>query len=570
MVPLGVCFFLRLRATGISLYRMLYARNGNITGAAVQVDINARHRANTRDLRPMHRPYRTNKRNSSCRTGGTPNVNTRIMIESLRGVHDDLQGRAVRGTAWSGFSVGCRVGFTILSMPILARLLTPEQYGIVALTTLVTEVIGLFGQLGLNSALIQRKHVHRADLETAFWTDIGVGAILMLLVIALSPLAAWFFHQPVLIALLCVTGIGFLINGFSSTYNTILTRAMRFRAISMIEITSVAVRTLTAVGLAWAGFAYWALIVAGLASFIVSALGRLVVVRWRPRARFAKERFQRLFHFGRNVLGDNMLFYLSDNIDYFIIGRRLGAQSLGYYEMAFSLPDMVRKNLSFTLTRVLYPVYSRVQDQEMRLRSGFFRVVEGVSLMAFPLLGGLALLAPQFVPLYFGPQWHPIIAPVQFLAIAGMFRSATIHVGTLLHARGRPDISMKMTAVRTPLVGIVIWIGTYWGLDGAAAAYMGFVFLWTVLSIYITSSITGITLGMLVNAALPALSATAVMISCLFLTKPYLAMVVGSGWTSLLTNIAIGCTVYLGTLWMLWNSKVREIVSLVGHLKRQA
>ena len=496
-------------------------------------------------------------------------MSTRIMVDSLRGVHDDLQGRTVRGTAWSGLSVGFRVGFTILSMPLLARLLTPEQYGIVALTTLVTEVIGLFGQLGLNSALIQRKRVCRADLETAFWADMGVGAILMLLVMGFAPLAAWFFHQPVLIPLLSVAAVGFLVNGLSSIYNTILTRAMHFRIISMIEITSIAVRTLIAVALAWEGYAYWSLILAGLASFLVSALARIVVVGWWPRTRFAKERFHRLFHFGRNVLGDNMLFYLSDNIDYFIIGRRLGAQSLGYYEMAFSLPDMVRKNLSITLTRVLYPVYSRVQNQEERLKVGFFRVVEAVSLLAFPMLAGLSVLAPQFVPLYFGSQWHDIITPVRYLAIAGMLRSATIHIGTVLHARGRPDISMKMTAARTPLLGIVIWIATNWGLDGTAAAYMGFVILWTIVSVYIMSPITGIRLGQLCIVAFPAISSTLVMAVCLLLTIPYITATAGTGWGALLINAAIGTIIYFLALWLLWNHKVREMAALVSHLRRK-
>ncbi len=413
----------------------------------------------------------------------------RILIDNISPDNSDLKRRTAHNAAWSTISMSIRVLLTILSMPVLARLLSPEDFGVAALATLVTEVVVLFGEFGLQSALIQRKKVYRLDLNTAFWSEFGLSILLAAFLVVTAEYFAIFFNQAVLDQVLYVTAVGIVLTSLTVVHRTVLARTMNFKVLSIIEITSSISRTSCAIMLAFIGYGFWSLVIAALIGFIVTAVMRFYYFPWIPTLRFSSARFKRMFSYGKHIFADNLLNYFSSNMDLIVIGKRLGTEALGYYQIAFTIPDLVRKNTQQVLTRVLFPSYSRVQDEPERLKKGFFSTISSVALITFPALFGLAAIAPTFIPFYFGEQWSSIIIPVQLLCIAASARTIMAMCGPLIHARGRPDLTMKMSAVRIPFLFLVLTIGSYWGIYGVALSVMIFFMLWMLIFLYISTRI---------------------------------------------------------------------------------
>ncbi len=490
-----------------------------------------------------------------------------VLIENIAPSSTGLKKKTAQNAAWSSLSMGVRVALTLISMPIMARLLSPEDFGIAALAILATELVVLFGEFGLQTALIQRKRVYRGDLETAFWSETAIGFVLAAMVVIVSPLVAWFFDQPILQDVLYLTALGLIIASLSSVHRTILVRTMCFKTLSVIEILSALIRVGSAISLAWAGYGFWALVLGGIIGFVASAILRFVFIPWIPRLRFQTRRFAYMFRFGRNILGDNMLNYVSENVDNILVGKHLGTDALGYYQLAFTMPDMIRKNFQQLLSRVLFPAYSRVQDEEERLQTGFLRAVEAVALFAFPLMGGLLVVAPVFVPVYFGAQWEAIIVPTQFLCIAGAARSIMAMCGPVVHARGRPDLTMKLSLVRLPLLALAIWTGMQWGIDGTAGAVMIFSLFWMLVFTYVTAGVVNLPVKRILGATGPALMATIIMVLVVWYTFGRLEYFGLEDWIVLAVLVTLGGIVYLAAAAVLCREHLLLVVNLVKSVR---
>jgi len=435
-----------------------------------------------------------------------------VLLESIEPSDHDLKKKTVKNTMWSSTSMAVRVFLTVISMPIIARLLSPEDFGIAALATLITEVIALFGEFGLQSALIQRKRIYRIDLETAFWSEVFLGLALAAILLLISPFASEYFEIEELTFALSLTAAGLVLISMTAVHKTLLVRTLRFKELSIVEITSSIIRVSTAIILAWSGFGFWSLVVAGVTSFFVTAVLRFYFLPWIPRLRFNKHRFYRMFRFGRNILGDNLLTYVSNNVDSLIIGKQLGSEALGYYQIALTMPDMIRKNTQQILSRVLFPAYSRVQNDRERLHSAFLDIVGGVAFIIFPVIGGFFAIAPIFVPLYFGDQWLVVIVPAQMLCIVAASRTIMAMCGPVIHSQGRPDVTMKLSLFRIPFLILAIMIGLSWGITGIAVSLAALSFIWVLIFLYVTSRIIGLYYGAIMARLIPPVISVITMV----------------------------------------------------------
>jgi PST family polysaccharide transporter len=369
---------------------------------------------------------------------------------------------------WQYGLTGFRIVITIGSTAILARLLHPQDYGLVAMAALVTELAGLMANTGFGSILTQKRKLSRLDLDTAFWASMGVGVALALAVVALAWPASLLFSQQELLAILCVSSLNFVIQGMTVVPAAILSRLLRFQVDAWIQVLQLIVRVTVAVVLAWMGQGYWSLVFAGLVAAFVGAIVELAVVGYLPRFRFNVAFVRHNLGASGSYLGSSLLGYGSGNFDLFVVGRWFGPEQLGFYQMAMTLPSELRNRLAAPLQRVLFPAYALLQHDPDRLRAVAARSQKILSVMVLPIAAFMVVAAEEIVAVLYGPKWAPVVPLLQVLAFGGALRALFGLVGNIFFAIGRPQLVFRVQLLVLPTTVVCCWIGSHWGPIGVA------------------------------------------------------------------------------------------------------
>ncbi|MGM5483022.1 MAG: lipopolysaccharide biosynthesis protein [Nanobdellota archaeon] len=379
-----------------------------------------------------------------------------------------LTQRAGRSALWQlaggGWQTAVRLGASIF----LARALTPAEFGIFGMALLFNELLNSIGALGMGAGVIARKKVTEEDLSTCFWSMAAMRVLVFLAAFAGAPLAGYFFNEPSLTEVIRAISFVFLISIFGVVSQTLLSKELRFRALNSIRGVTVLLESTLAVLLAMnTDLGYWALVIATLAQQIAMHTAIFFTVRWKPRFLFNRESFRYLFRYGINGLGFSITNYLKQNLDYLLVARLLGTQSLGLYEFAYRIPHLVLDRISRPVGAVVFPTLSMVQDDNSRLAQGYVKSVTYVCLVAFPLLFGLAAVADVAVPVLWGDQWLPIITPLRLLCLCAILRMVPQPLGAIFNCKNRPDLPFKISIVGLVWTALVVWIlGYFYGLIG--------------------------------------------------------------------------------------------------------
>ncbi len=383
---------------------------------------------------------------------------------------DNLTRTAGRGALWQ--IIG-GVGTTVIRLgasAVLARALSPDDFGIWGLALLVRELVQQMGALGMTSGLIVKKDVTEQDLNTCFWTMTGIRILLFCITFLVAPLAANFFNNPNVTLVIRAVSVTFLFSIISVVSAALLQKKLYFKQLIIINLICALVESGIAVTLVlYTELQYWALVVGMLVSNLLLSIGIYIIAKWTPRFQFSKESFRYLFHFGINNLGASLSNYLHQNIDYLLVGRMLGTATLGYYQFAYQIPHMIRDRLVQPIGSVVYPALSKVQNNNDELISGFIKTVRYVSLVTFPALGGLAVLAEPIVTILWGEQWLSIIVPLQILCLAAAIRCSMQSLGSIFLCKHRPDIPFKFGFIRLIFTFATVGFLTYlYDLNGVA------------------------------------------------------------------------------------------------------
>jgi PST family polysaccharide transporter len=384
----------------------------------------------------------------------------------------DLGCRVLSGASFQFLGIGLRTIITIGSTAILARLLVPADFGHVAMATVVTELAALFANFGLANILIQRKHIARLHLDTVFWATLMIGAALGSLLFAFSFVASWLFADPKvgdLLRLLCVT---FPIGGLTVVPWVVLSRLLRFRTEFLVQITTVAVRSAIALACAWNGMGAWSLVAGAISGVVVQALLGFIAVPYLPRLRFHVRFLESTWRTSGSYFGGGILFYANMNLDLMLIGRQLGAESLGYYQNARTLTDEIRARIAIPLQHVLFPAFSTVQTNRERMQSMFLRSSRILAAMVIPTGIGIAAMAQELVPVLYGDQWLAMISPLAFLGISGAIRASTVVASVVIIAHDKVTTAFKYQFIGTILMVAAITSALPYGLNGVATAQM--------------------------------------------------------------------------------------------------
>ncbi len=412
-----------------------------------------------------------------------------------------LGGRAARGAAITLVGQATRILLQTVTVVVLARLLSPRDYGLFAIVLVIVGVGEIFRDFGLSNAAVQAKVLTREQRDNLFWVNTGFGVVLSVVVFAAAPLAAWAFHQPALEPITRALALTFTINGVATQFRADLNRRMRFGYLSLCDILGQLGSLIIAVTCAALGAGYWSLVAQQLSQLGLAAMMMVIFARWVPRLPSRDGDIRSFVLLGRQLAATQLLFYLSNNLDTITVGARFGSVSLGIYNRGFSLLMSPLNSLRAPATTVALPVLSRLQGDVDRAGDYIRR---GQLTLGYTIVAGLAVTAGAshpIVALLLGHKWRDVSPVVSFLAIAGAC-STLAYVGLWVYlSRGLGRDLMHWTLITLGLQAVCILVGSRWGVDGVAAGYAAASAIEWPLSLYRLSRRTPIPLRIMLLAA---------------------------------------------------------------------
>lgn len=453
-----------------------------------------------------------------------------------------LKQKTIKGLTWSGISQGVKVASQFIITAILARLLSPNDFGMLAMAIVFMNFAMIFSEMGISSALVQKQDTHDRHYYSAFWLNLVTGLCLMLIFIAISPLIAVFYKKPELQPILMVLAINFFISSFVIVQQTILTKEMEFKKLAIRDILAVIISGIIGIFLAYHGFGVWSLVYQSIAFTFINSLFLWTVSSWRPKFIFAKQDINDIFHFSASLTGFNVVNYFARNADQLLIGRFLGSQALGYYSLAYKLMLYPLQNISWVISKVMFPAFSKIQHDLEKVRNSYLKMVEAISLLSFPLMVGLLALAPEFVKVVYGPKWEPIIILIRIFCVCGMFQSIGTTIGNILLSQGRADLQLKLQLLGTSIVVASVLIGLNWGIVGVAACYTLQSIIWIQITLYITNRLIKLKPKTFCIKLFSPLALSAVLLVVLLLFKIAISF---SLFYTLISSTLIGLVVYI-------------------------
>ena len=383
-----------------------------------------------------------------------------------------LTGHAVRGGILVGSSQLVRIGVQLLSVVVLSRLLSPEDFGLVASVAPVIGFVSMFQDLGYGQAIIQRRDITQDQISSIFWTTTTLGSCCALAVILASPGVAWFFHDSRLLLITIAASLIVFLGSMMSVPSGLLNRRLHFKGLAVSDALGAVSGLACAVLAAYMGARYWSLIISSTVSSLVIVIGYWTSVRWkpsRPKLRFVDKE---IGSFGANLTGFTFVNYFAKNLDNLLIGHNAGTVELGYYDRAYKLLYFPIQNINGPLYRVMTPLLSRVQDDKSRFREMFLRSSGQLTLLIVPAMAALVAVPHDFVILVFGNRWAPVAPIFFYLGINGLLQPLGNATGWIFISQGRTDVMFRMGIVTSLITVGSFVVGLHLGgAVGLAAAY---------------------------------------------------------------------------------------------------
>lgn len=384
-----------------------------------------------------------------------------------------LTPRVVRGGAWVFGSRIVNRGLGFIRTIILARLLSPEDFGLLGVAMLAISTIETFTQTGFNTALIQKKNHVEPYLDTAWSVSVIRGILLFLMLFLCAPWVASFFHSPQSTDIIRVIALSSLISGCGNIGTLFFQKELKFHKQFLYEFSVALADVVIAVLLAFWLRDVWALIWSGLAANLVKWFMSYMLHPYRPRFHIDKGSFKELLGFGKWLTGSSILVFLVLQGDSFFVGKMLGITALGLYQMAFLISNLPTTEITHVISQVAFPAYARLQDDRVRLREAYLGVLKITAFIAMPITGGILVLSHEFISVFLGEKWMPMVSTMQILAFAGLIRSIQATTGPFLYGIGKPKAEATWQVVR--VVGLFSAIYPFlhlWGMLGVSFAVL--------------------------------------------------------------------------------------------------
>jgi len=390
-----------------------------------------------------------------------------LSTEHLRA---DLKGRSVRGGLLTLTSQGAQFIISSISTVVLARLLTPADFGLVAMVTAITGLGQAFADLGLSEATIQREEISHKQVSTLFWINVAIGATLVLLTASLAPVLAWFYREPRLKDITFLVSITFLIGGLRVQHDALLRRQMRYSSLAIRDVASYVVGVPLAIIMAWKGAGYWAIVALPLTVNTTGMVLSWLMAGWIPGPPRRDAKVGSLIAFGGHVAGSYLIYNINQTADSVLVGWYWGAGPLGLYSKAYNLLMLPVRQLGAPARSVAVPAFSRVQGDAERFARYYLRAVNLIMWISTPIFGFLFVAAQPVIILVLGNKWREAAPVFQILAIAALGQQLRESTVWLLVSRGDSKRLLKLLLIISPIIVSSYVIGLPFGIKGVALA----------------------------------------------------------------------------------------------------
>jgi O-antigen/teichoic acid export membrane protein len=481
---------------------------------------------------------------------------------------DSVGARVLSGIAWkAGSQVTLQVARMVVAL-VLARLLTPHDWGVAAMVIAFSGFAVAFTDNAFGTALIQRRILHDEDKSTVFWVSAALGTGLTLVGVAVAGPLASFYGEPEVRWLFVAFSTGFVISALGTTQMALLVREMQFRRLELRQIAATLVGAVTGITIALLGHGAWAIVGQLLSEAFMSTVLLWVLTPWRPSFVFATASLRRLGRFAGNVFAQNMIWQATRSLTAIVIGRALGAAALGTYTLATTVILLPFARIAAPLQQVFFPAFSQLRDERERMADLWIRATRMVAAISVPSLVGIAIVADDFVQVVLGPKWSDTVILIQILAVVGIFQSLHTLSAEVLLALGRAGTFLRFTLLWTAAILAAVAIGVQGDITRVAVAYAVATVLVEPVQAYLTTRALGIPFGRYVRSLSGVVQASLLMAAALLGAREALAAADLPAPVRLAVLVVLGGAVYVGA--STWRSPevTREIRGVIARRNR--
>lgn len=418
-------------------------------------------------------------------------------------MEESLKQKTISGVSWS-FAENVLVrGTNFIIGIVIARILSPTEYGLIGLLGVFLAISQLFIDGGLTTALIRTKNPSEKDFSTVYLINILLSVFFYFLLFFCAPVIADYYDQPLLRPLIRVLSLTLVIASIASIQGTILTIRVDFRTKTLISISASLISGLTGLLCAYKGWGVWALVAQSVISTTVISVLSLILVHWFPKLRFSKASFQKLFSFGSKKLLASFISIAYENTYNLVIGKRFGVRDVGLFSRANQFPGVINQTLINSFNRVAFPILSRIQDEDQRLISIYERYIQAFCFLAFPILMGLCGCARPIISLLLKDRWLDCAPYMQLICLSLLPNGIIIINLNLLYVKGRSDLLLRMEVIKKMIMFAVMFVAMFFGMKALCLSLIlnGWIDLY--FSSYYTKKILGYRLSQQLKAVFP-------------------------------------------------------------------
>jgi PST family polysaccharide transporter len=477
-----------------------------------------------------------------------------------------LGARARHAAVWAVLDKWVTRVVTTIVFIILARLLTPQDFGIVALALVVRNVLSVFIDQGFTESIVQTPQLGQRYANTAFWTAIATGLFLTLGTIGLAPIIAGEVLGDASVApLLQVLAVSMMLTAVSSTQSALLQRDLAFRELAIRRVIAQLVAGVAAVTAALLGAGAWSIVIQ---TVLQGAIGAAILWHysdWRPTLEFHLGTLRSLSVFGISMVGIDVLIVIQQQADNFLVGRSLGAAALGIYALAFRFYFVVVDVTMSSMSSVALSTFARVQRDLAATRRVFFSATRLTTLLALPIFAGMTVVAPEMVSVLVGDTWDAAAPVLRALSPSGLILCLTYLDRSLIVALGRPRLALGVTAIGVALRLVGYVVGVQFGVVGVAVGLSVTSIIYWPFRLMVVKGLAGVSLGLYVRQFSSAAIATSVMVPAVLLVRSISQGLIGE-WELLGVEVLTGAAAYAAALAVVDRASIRELIDLVRPL----
>lgn len=472
---------------------------------------------------------------------------------------ESLKQKTVKGVAWTSLDQVATLGFGFVIGVILARILSPDDYGLLAMIAVFNAIAFAFINSGFGNALIRKPDLTENDNSTAFYFNIVAGVVMAGVIWLISPLVAMFYDKPILCQLLRVEGLLLIISSFTIVQNAQLTRALNFKAKMIINVASQVLAGAIAIVAAYRGFGVWSLVIQHIASGIIRMILLWMLSPWRPRGKWSKKSFSYLWGYGSKLLASGLLDTIYGNIYPIVIGKFYSAADLGQYTRAKGYASLPSQGLTGVIQQVTFPVLSQIQDDDQRLGNNYRRMLRFTVFIVFPIMIGMAALAHPLVISLVTDKWAQCVPYLQIICFSSMWYPVHAINLNLLQVKGRSDLFLRLEIIKKVIITVAIILSVPFGIIGICIGSVCTSIICLAINTFYTGKLIHVGFVRQMRDMAPTLLASLAMGGVVYFT----ALPFDSDVVKLAVGIPVGMLVYLAIAKVFRMPELQEAIDII-------